>query len=612
MKNLYKWLVGLVVVLYIVLGCNGVKADAAQTVTSNINGIYRDLTIWDIDDLDWSEWISKSSGWDSPSTLPERIIETYTHLLVTCDPGLNSPNTNSVYYCFSKSPLDLVVGSSKYNILTAYCYKNTTLVVHVDYSFSVPKVTSVTGTITPASSPSTSYHGARLYSSLHGSVVIGSNYDFLANRTESYYLDNCTRNNLSITSVPTTTCTIVVNGTTYTVTEPLPYYLALKESDGSIRLFFSDGIFTGEYADFYSQSFFSSGEMFTVISYYWDASEQNSFLDSRTVLTAPFPKPYLYLTNSVIDYMCNENIYKTCSLLDIYLPQKDSFTSSEDSLTAKDLFSVMPDELYNYNYCIVFQQNSSKAYDDRIVFYGWNDSNANLYIKKSNSQIAALTSKGSVSDYVTAYYDIDSGTWIISDDVVLGATRDGSFNLPVIYHSDVDLLVCDEWRYWEYVGYMGDSNRPIVSFEEPDEDDTLLNRFLNGFSKLFKNLFVPSDDYFSRQLASIQEHFGFWTSVRDTANVFVDFLRETDFSDPPKIQIDLSLIKSSVDYGGKVYIIDLSWYEPYKESVDVIISSILWLVFIWNTYKNLPNIIGGIGGGVQATADILNDEKGGK
>ena len=48
---------------------------------------------------------------------------------------------------------------------------------------------------------------------------------------------------------------IEVNGITYTVSESLRYYLALKETDGSIRLFFSDIPFTGDYVDLYNRGF---------------------------------------------------------------------------------------------------------------------------------------------------------------------------------------------------------------------------------------------------------------------------------------------------------------------------------------------------------------------
>lgn len=398
---------------------------------------------------------------------------------------------------------------------------------------------------------------------------------------------------------------INVNGTNYTVSESYPYYLALKDLRGNIRLFFSDSPFTASWADLYTMHFEISSDA-NIVWYYWDSGEENDFLESRAVSTG-----FESFRFKPGDHMSNYSIPDTNNPLYFILYEKEAFTLPTETLTAKDLYGALPDELSKYYHIIIFRQDSPTAYDNRILFYGWNDNNANLYIHSTNSQIAALNKKGVVSDYATAFYDESSGAWVISDDVILGATTDASYNVPYIFHSDLDLFVCDEWNLWNgKIAYPADDNRPLVSFEEPepDEDESLLESILSGIRKLFVSLFVPSDGFFTARVNEISSNFGFWTSIRDTAAVFIDFLKETDFTVPPKIEIDLSLIKSKVNYGGKVYILDFSFYEPYKESVDVILSAIIWLVFAWNTYKNLPNIISGIGGGIQATAALSNDD----
>jgi len=399
---------------------------------------------------------------------------------------------------------------------------------------------------------------------------------------------------------------ITVNGVDYVVSESLPYCLALKDSRGNIRLFFTNSPFTAFWVDFYTIQFDIASDA-NVVWYYWDSGEQNDFISSRAV-SIGFDS-FLFKPG---DHMSNYSIPNTRNPLYYTLYEKEAFTLPTETLSVKDLYSALPDELNRYYHIIIFRQDFPNAYDDRILFYGWNDNNANLYIHSANSQIAALNKKGVVSDYVTAYYDESLNTWVVSDDVVLGATSDGSYNVPYIFHSDLDLFVCDEWNSWNgQIAYLGDDSRPIVSFEEPvpDEDESLLEGILGGFKKLFISLFVPSDGFFTAKVNEVSSNFGFWTSVRDTAAVFMDFLNETDFSEPPKVQIDLSSIQSKVSYGGKVYILDFGWYEPYKESVDVILSGILWLVFAWNTYKNLPNIISGVSSGAVATASIIQEGK---
>lgn len=399
---------------------------------------------------------------------------------------------------------------------------------------------------------------------------------------------------------PSLVVNITIDGVTYTVSEYYKYYLGLRYSDGSIRLLFSDTAFTSGMIDLYNREYKVNGSG-RYVQYYCGPGAGSTFVNSRSERIGPAT----FILGPNNDHICNYYIFDSGDLLDVWSPAKESFNTNE-VLTSKDLFSVMPDELLNYNYCIVFRQDSLQAYDDRIIFYGWNETNANLYIMRNNSQIAALTNKSVVTDYITAYYDLAINKWVVSDDVILGATKDHSYNLPIIYHSDVNLLVCeDEWRIWDSVGYMGDSNRPIVSFEEPDEDDGILSRIFKGMEKLMQNLFVPSSGFLNSKVAYMKSKFVFYESICDTINVVVDFFKETDYSEPPKFYIDLSKSRSKYDYGDKAVCLDMSWYEEYKPAGDAFISAVLWLVFAWNTFRNLPNIIAGIGAGGNVTTSII-------
>ena len=73
----------------------------------------------------------------------------------------------------------------------------------------------------------------------------------------------------------------------------------------------------------------------------------------------------------------------------------------------------------------------------------------------------------------------------------------------------------------------------------------------------------------------------------------------------PSIKINLSAAQShyGFDYGGEVEALDLSWYTPYKRTVDNLLSGFLWLVFLWNVFRHAPGIISGSG----LTANHLDD-----
>ena len=66
----------------------------------------------------------------------------------------------------------------------------------------------------------------------------------------------------------------------------------------------------------------------------------------------------------------------------------------------------------------------------------------------------------------------------------------------------------------------------------------------------------------------------------------------------PGIKINLAAAQShyGYDYGvGEVEALDLSWYTPYKQTVDNIISGFLWLALLWNIFRHAPGIISGAG-----------------
>lgn len=44
---------------------------------------------------------------------------------------------------------------------------------------------------------------------------------------------------------------------------------------------------------------------------------------------------------------------------------------------------------------------------------------------------------------------------------------------------------------------------------------------------------------------------------------------------------------------GKTVVVDLSWYEPYKQYGDDIICAFVYLIFIWHVFKNASAIING-------------------
>jgi len=64
-------------------------------------------------------------------------------------------------------------------------------------------------------------------------------------------------------------------------------------------------------------------------------------------------------------------------------------------------------------------------------------------------------------------------------------------------------------------------------------------------------------------------------------------------SEPPKIPIHFGNATSKYNWGGDMYILDMSQYAPYKPIGDGIIIFFAWLLFGWHLFKTAPSILSG-------------------
>ena len=108
-------------------------------------------------------------------------------------------------------------------------------------------------------------------------------------------------------------------------------------------------------------------------------------------------------------------------------------------------------------------------------------------------------------------------------------------------------------------------------------------------------MFVPSADYLSAKVDAIRAEFGFADGIIAGAEMIRDMFSGLD-PEPPVIWIDLTATRGSYYIGEKVKFLDMTWYAEYKPTVDKLLSALIWIVFIWQTFKRLPGIISGVPG----------------
>lgn len=111
-------------------------------------------------------------------------------------------------------------------------------------------------------------------------------------------------------------------------------------------------------------------------------------------------------------------------------------------------------------------------------------------------------------------------------------------------------------------------------------------------------LFVPDTTQINAKFQEIRAKYGFVESIIETGEALGGVFSRSTMAEqePPVIYIDFGAAETEYTWGGKIKVLDLSWYARFKPSVDKILGSIMWVFFIWRVYVRLPSIISGSSG----------------
>lgn len=131
--------------------------------------------------------------------------------------------------------------------------------------------------------------------------------------------------------------------------------------------------------------------------------------------------------------------------------------------------------------------------------------------------------------------------------------------------------------------------------------DGLGNFLINGI----RDIFVPSEDFLTEKVNAIRERFSIADFVITLADYFDKKINAIgSVSVPPSLTVNFASSNSVYDWGGEAVVLDLSWYEPYKPTVDSLLSGILWVVFAWRLIVAAPGIINGVPGSFEMGQDL--------
>lgn len=93
----------------------------------------------------------------------------------------------------------------------------------------------------------------------------------------------------------------------------------------------------------------------------------------------------------------------------------------------------------------------------------------------------------------------------------------------------------------------------------------------------------------SKTIKDILNKFAFKDNIINNANEIKDFIANTQETHKYYLTIHSKYLS------GNVCIIDLSWYAPYKPTVDAFICAFAYLAFIWHMFCKIPDLIRGVG-----------------
>jgi len=184
-------------------------------------------------------------------------------------------------------------------------------------------------------------------------------------------------------------------------------------------------------------------------------------------------------------------------------------------------------------------------------------------------------------DFTALFGDLKNALVSILENIKLGVASVVGFVESIVTSvSDIFTLIRD----WSLVSYLTDIFNGVISI--PDA-------ITASISGVLTDLFVMDEAMQAEVDAQIEETFEPISWIKQFATDFRTFIHGFlgSNAEPPKIPIHLGNATSKYNWGGDEYIIDLSFWAPYKPFADAIVIFFAWAFYLWHLFKTLPSLI---------------------
>lgn len=140
----------------------------------------------------------------------------------------------------------------------------------------------------------------------------------------------------------------------------------------------------------------------------------------------------------------------------------------------------------------------------------------------------------------------------------------------------------------------------ILSYINPFSENFFGKKLVELIGELLTNLFVPSENCFEPIQYVFKDKFAFVDSIKTMISSIENMIN--NINQTPSLKIDIPDNRTGIN---ELVVIDLSWYAPFKNYGDIVITGFCYVFFIWRLFCRLPNILHGLG----SSGDVLSDIK---
>lgn len=128
----------------------------------------------------------------------------------------------------------------------------------------------------------------------------------------------------------------------------------------------------------------------------------------------------------------------------------------------------------------------------------------------------------------------------------------------------------------------------------------------NSQDFILRRAFVPSEERINAITNLVKGKFAFVDSIKTGINALDETINNLGSS--PRLTMTLGATQYTEEQ--RVVVIDLSWYAPFKQYGDLVLTGFIYLFFLWRIFISIPNIINGLGGAIHADVMITDIQNG--